>query len=96
MSRFWTVPTINMMYVRQKYTNLMVGECGILIFKVVVIMLLFLFLSFDVLSPCQVHIPYFFGQIICPNILKCQLDSRLHFEALNLSSVKGTCNLECH
>ena len=36
-----------------------------------IIVLLFLLLLFDVLSP-QVHISHYFGQVVYPNILKYQ------------------------
>ena len=49
-----------MTYTRvQKYTNMVVGELGIQIFEVVVVVLLLLMLSFDLLVP-QVQIPYYF------------------------------------
>ena len=60
MHEYWTIPTSNMTYTRvQKYTNMVVGELGIQIFEVVVVVLLLLMLSFDLLVP-QVQIPYYF------------------------------------
>ena len=63
---FWTIPTANMTYTRsQNYTNMAVDKHGIITFKVVLVVLLLLLLSFDVLVPqvpdkWQVHIPFFF------------------------------------
>jgi hypothetical protein len=49
---------------------MVVGKQGIQTFKIV-IMLLLLLLSFDIFVPIM-HIPYLFGQVVCPNVLKCQ------------------------
>ena len=49
MHQFWTVPTVNMTYTRsQDYTNMVVDKHGIQTFKIVVVVLLFLLLLFDV------------------------------------------------
>ena len=45
-----------MMYSRlQNYTNMMVGEHGIQVLEVVIVVSLFLLLSFDVLIPTNTH-----------------------------------------
>ena len=60
---FWAISAANMMYSRlRNYTNMVVDKHGTQTFEVVVVMLL----PFDVL------VPYFFGQVVCPNILTCQ------------------------
>ena len=41
-------------------------------FEVVLVVLLLLLLSFDVSVPTSAHSLLIFGQVICPNILKCQ------------------------
>lgn len=52
----------------QNYTNMMVDDCGIQTFEVMVVVLFVLQLF---LTP-QVHLlSRKFGQVICPNILKC-------------------------
>ena len=43
----------------QNFTNTVVGELGIQTFKVVVIIFIFLLLSFDTISPTHAH-PLFF------------------------------------
>ena len=49
-----------MMYTRlQNYTNMMIDEHGIQTFKVVIVVLLLLMLSFVIMFP-QVHTPYYF------------------------------------
>ena len=49
MYDFGQIPTTNVLYTRfQKYTNMVVGKHEIQTFKVVVVVLLFLLLSFDV------------------------------------------------
>ena len=49
MRGFWTIPTANMTYIRsQNHTIMVVGEHGGHTFKVAVVVLLFLLLSFDV------------------------------------------------
>ena len=56
MLEFGTIPTANVMYTRsQNYTNMVVGELGIQTFEVVVVMLMFLLLSFDVFVPTSEH-----------------------------------------
>ena len=57
-----------MTYTRsQNHTNIaMAGEHGIQTFKVVVVVLLLLFLSFDVFVPTSAH-PFFFIKVILPN-----------------------------
>lgn len=67
MHGLWTIPTVNMTYTRsENYTNMVVGKNEIQIFKVVIIVLLFL--------SSQVHIPCLFGKVVCPNMLKCQMN----------------------
>ena len=67
-----TTPTANMTYTRsQNYTNVVVGKYGIQTFEDMVVVLLLLWLSFDVLSP-PVYIPYYFAQVICLNVLNGQ------------------------
>ena len=69
MHELWTIPTANMTYTRsQNYTNKVVGEHGIQTFEVVIIVLLFLLLSFDVLVPTSAQ---YFTQVVCPSIPKC-------------------------
>ena len=49
---FWTLSIANMMYIRlQNYTNMMFDEHGIQTFNVVVVVLLLLWVSFDVFVP---------------------------------------------
>jgi hypothetical protein len=56
MHEIWTNSTVNMTYTRsQNYTNMMVGEHEIQSFEVVVVVLLFLLLLFDVLVPTSAH-----------------------------------------
>ena len=56
MHEFRTIPIINIMYIRShKYTNMMVGEHGLQTFKVVVVVLLFLMLLFDVFFSTNAH-----------------------------------------
>ena len=56
MHVFWTIPTSNMTYTRvQTYTNMVVGEFGIQIFEVVVVVLLLLILSYDLFVPTSAH-----------------------------------------
>ena len=63
MHEFWTISTIDMTYTRlQNYTNMVVGEHGIQTFKVGVIMLLLLLLSFDVFVPTSAHFLLFFDK----------------------------------
>ena len=45
-------------------------------FKVVVVMLVFLLLLFDVFVPTSAHPLLFLGQVLCPNILECQLQGK--------------------
>ena len=55
----------------RNYTNMVVGECEIKTFEVVIVVLLLLLLSIDVIIPkCTSLI--IFGQVDCPNILKFQ------------------------
>ena len=50
------VSTANLMYTRlQNYTNMVVGEHGIQTFKVLVVVLLLLLLSFDVFVPTSAY-----------------------------------------
>ena len=73
MHEFWTIPSTNMMYTRlQNYTNMMVGEHGIQTFEVVIVVLLLLLLSSDVFVPISALPLLTFGQVVCPNIHKCQ------------------------
>ena len=67
MHAFWTIPTANMTYTRLHNTNMVGGEHGIHTFEVVVVVLL----SFDVFVPKNTHPLLYFGQVVCPNILKC-------------------------
>ena len=68
MHEFWIISTVNMTYTRsQNYTNMMVGEHGMQTFEIMVVVIFLMFLS------PQVHIPIIFGQVACPNILKCKL-----------------------
>lgn len=56
MYEFWTISPVNMMYIRlQKYTSMMVDEHLIQIFESVIVLLLFLLLSFDVLVLTRAH-----------------------------------------
>ena len=56
MCDFWTIPTAAMTYTRsQNYTNIAVGKHGIQTFKVVVVMMLHLRLSFYVFVPTSAH-----------------------------------------
>ena len=72
MHEFWTNPTVIMTYTRsQNYTNMVVGEHGMQTFEVVVVMLLF-FIVFLMFSPHKCTSLLIFGQVVCPNILKCQ------------------------
>ena len=60
MHEFRTILTANMMYIKlQNYTNMVVGEHGIQTFKLWLLLLLLLLLSFDVFVPTM-HIPYEF------------------------------------
>ena len=59
------ISTANMMYNRlQNYTNMEYNT-----FKVVVIVLLHLLLSFDVFAPTSAYPLLCFGQVVSPNIL---------------------------
>ena len=63
------------MYTRlQNYTNMVVGAHGIQTLEVVLVVLLFLLLSYYTFVPTSAHPLLFFGQVICPNILKCQYE----------------------
>ena len=56
MQEFWTISIINIMYTRlQNCTNMMVGEHGIQMFEVLVVVLLLLMLFLSL----QVHKPYY-------------------------------------
>ena len=56
MHEIWTILTANMMYTRtQNYTNMVVGEHGIQIFEVAIVVFLILLLSCDVFIPTSVH-----------------------------------------
>jgi len=56
MYEFWTISPVNMMYIRlQKYTSMMVDEHLIQISESVIVLLLFLLLSFDVLVLTRAH-----------------------------------------
>ena len=53
---FWTIPIANMTYTRsQYYLDMVVGEHGIQMFKVVVVVFLVLLLSFDVFVSTSAH-----------------------------------------
>ena len=63
-----------MTYTRlQNHTITVVGEHGRQTFKVAVAMLLLLLLSFDVFCPHKCTTLIIFGQMVCPNILICEL-----------------------
>jgi hypothetical protein len=53
MHKFWTILTTNMVVytILQNYTSMVVDKHGIQTFKVLVVVLLLLLLSFDVLVP---------------------------------------------
>ena len=86
MYDFWATSTINMTYMRlQNYTDLVIDQYVIQIFKVMFVMLLLCSCHLMFLSQ-QVHIPYFFGQVICPNILKYQFTFVLDFLCGHLTS----------
>ena len=56
MDDHWTIPTTNMTYIgSQNYTNMVVGKGGIQTFKVVIVVLLLLLLSFDAFVPTSAH-----------------------------------------
>jgi hypothetical protein len=56
MYESWTILTANMTYTRsQNYTNIVIGEHRVQDFEVVVVVLLFLLLSFDVFIPTSAH-----------------------------------------
>ena len=57
----------------QNYMNMVVGKHGIQTIKVVVVVLLLSMLSFDVFVPHKCICLIIFGQVVSPNILKCQL-----------------------
>ena len=57
---------------------MMVGKHGIQPFEVVVVMLLFMLLLFDVLVPHKCTSLIIFGQVVCPNILECLLSINIH------------------
>ena len=66
---------------------MVVGKHGIQTFEVVVVMLLLILLSCDILVSTSAHFLSFFNQVICPNILRCQLNvggSNLNKMALKL------------
>ena len=68
-----------MTYTRlQNYINMVVDKHGIQIFKVAVVVLLLLLLSFDILYP-RVHILIIFGQVVCQDFLKCQLKLNIDY-----------------
>ena len=82
MHEFRTIPIINIMYIRShKYTNMMVGEHGLQTFKVVVVVLLFLVLLFDVFCSTSAHplsfLDKFFIQIYWNGSFWFELSSRL-------------------
>ena len=56
MHKFWTILTSDVAYTRvQKYTYMMVGELGIQIFEVGVVVLLLLMLLFHLFVPTSAH-----------------------------------------
>ena len=60
MHEFWTISTIIVAYTRSKnYTNMVVFEHEIQTFEIMVVVLLFLLLLFDIFVP-HMHIPYHF------------------------------------
>ena len=56
----------------RNHTNMMAGKHRIQAFKVAIIILKFLLLSFDVSIPKCIFL-IIFGQVIYPNILECRL-----------------------
>ena len=63
-----------MTYTRlQNYTNQVVGKYGIQTFKVVVVVMLLLLLTSNIFAPISAHPLLFFEQVICRNVLKCQI-----------------------
>ena len=71
---FWTPPTTKSMYTRsQNYTNLVVGEHTMQVFKVVVVVLFLLLLSFGVFIPTRAYLLLFLDKRfvqIYPNITR--------------------------
>ena len=57
----------------QNYTNMVVGEHGRQTFEVVVVALLLVLFLFDGFCPHKCTSLIIFGQMVCPNILECQL-----------------------
>ena len=55
----------------ENYTNMMVGEHGIQTFKVVVVVLLRLLVSFDFSCSQKCTSIIISRQVVCRNILKC-------------------------
>ena len=53
---------------------MVLGKHGIQTFEVVVVMLLFILLSYDILVSTSAHFLSFYNRVICPNILRCQLN----------------------
>ena len=74
MHEFWTLPTANMTYIKsQNCTNMVIGEHEIQTIEVVLNVLLFLLLTFDVFSPHKCTSLIIFEQVICPSMLKFEL-----------------------
>ena len=72
---FWTNLIANMMCTRlQNYANMMVGKHGIQTFEVIVVVLLFFVVVLKSFCPHEWTPLILFGQAICPNMFKCQLD----------------------
>ena len=66
-----------MMYTKSSnYTNIVVGKYEIQTFEVVIVVLLFFLLSFDVFVLTSTQ-PSLFGQLVYPNILKCMLGANI-------------------
>ena len=55
MHEFWTIQCQYDVYMINNYTNMVVGKHGIQTFKVVVVTLLLLLLSFDIFILTNVH-----------------------------------------
>ena len=65
MHEFWTILTANMTYTKlQNYTNMLVGEHEIQTFKVMVVLLLLLLLSFDIFVPTNAHSLLFLESVL--------------------------------
>ena len=94
MHEFWTISTTNMMSTRlQNYSKMVCGKHGIQTFEVVVVVLLLLL--FDGFVP-QVHILYYFGQVLCSNICRGQLKKVINFVYCFLAKVSCIHNMRSY